>query len=47
MLNSELLSAKVDLAKAEEANQLLREDLTAARDAVRRMMRETARGTTA
>ncbi|MBD5785038.1 hypothetical protein IF650_02485 [Cellulosimicrobium terreum] len=44
-LNSELLAARVDHAKAEEAVLLLRDDLDAARGAVRKMMRDSGRGT--
>lgn len=39
LLNSELLAARSDLAKSEERALLLAEELDAAREAVRRMMR--------
>ena len=43
LLNSDLLAARADLAKSDERDRRLSEELAAARDAVRRMMRASAR----
>lgn len=43
LLNTELLAARTDLAKSQQNVQLLGEELEAARDAVRRMMRASAK----
>ncbi|GAA1488400.1 DUF6262 family protein [Brachybacterium sacelli] len=42
-LNSELFAARAELAKSQESVQLLAEELDAARGAVRRMMRDSAK----
>lgn len=46
LLNSELHAARTDLAKSQESAQLLGEELEAARAAVRRMMRASAKPST-
>lgn len=45
LLNSELHAARADLARSQESVQLLSEELEASRNAVRRMMRASAKTT--